>query len=421
MAIHHLELGQKAHLADKAPLKVALVSCGLGNVNRGFEVSTDRWYQVLKTHPGLDVRLFTGGKHPGGNMVLNIPRDWVMMSPLALFKPLNRRRYWEFCYGVEQISYGLFFWPDLVKFQPDVVWTKEVPFGYFLHIYRAALGMSFKTIFANGGGFRPRTYKDFDFIQHLTQESYEEALAYGIPAGKMNTLTNSILFHETADSRETIRSDLGFSNDDCVVICVAAWNAYHKRINYLIDEIALLNDPSVKLVLCGHPDAETGSLKQQARHKLADRIKWLTLSEAQVHRAMKGADIFVLPSTRECLGNSIAEAVMAGLPVIVHPTTASRFIFGTDESEWFTDLSTPGDLAARLQELRHDRECRQRILLARPRACQLFAPEALVPRFYDMAAGLSCDPGDARRRPDLEQSDRRENIGTTGSANGADV
>jgi glycosyltransferase involved in cell wall biosynthesis len=369
-------------------LKLALVSCGLGNVNRGFEVSTGRWFEVLKTHPDLDVRLYTGGKHPGGSAVLNIPRDWVMQSPLAVFKPINRRRYWEFCYGVEQISYGLFYWPDLVKFQPDIVWTKEVPFGYFLPAYRAAFGMSFKTIFANGGAFRPGTYKCFDYIQHLTQESYEEALAYGIPAHKMQTLTNSILFRPTNDTREQVRSSLGFAADDYVVMCVAAWNAYHKRLDYLIDEVAAINDPTIKLLLCGHPDAETAQMKQLADDKLPGRVQWLTLSESQVHRAMKGADVFVLPSVTECLGNSIAEAIMGELPVIVHSTTASRFIFGSEESEWFADLSRSGALAARLMQLRRDPSARQSIALARPRVQQLFSPEALVPRFYQMAVNL---------------------------------
>lgn len=370
------------------PLKLALISCGLGNVNRGFEVSTKRWYEVLKTHPDLDVRLYSGGKYAGASQVINIPRDWVLKSPLAVFKAINRRRYWEFCYGVEQISYGLFYWPDLVKFQPDIVWTKEVPFAYFLNIYRAAFGMSFKTIFANGGAFRPKTYECFDYIQHLTQESYEEARAYGIPTEKMETLTNSILFRQTNDTREQVRNGFGFASDDYVIMCIAAWNAYHKRLDYLINEVAAMNDPTIKLLLCGHPDAETGQVKQLADDQLPGRVQWLTLSEAQVHRAIKGADVFVLPSLTECLGNSIAEAILGDLPVIVHSTTASRFILGSDDSEWMADLSQPGALALRLRQLRQNPAARRRISLAQPRVRQLFSPDELVPRFYQMAVNL---------------------------------
>jgi 1,2-diacylglycerol 3-alpha-glucosyltransferase len=371
------------------PLKLALVSCGLGKVKRGFETSTDRWFRALSEHSGLNVKLFCGGDHASGNLIPNIPRDYVMQSPLALAKPFNRRRYWEFCYGVEQISFGFFFWPDLVTFKPDVVWTKEVPFGYFLPIYKKMFGLEFKTIFANGGAFRPATYKDFDLIQHLTQESLDEALAFGIPPNKMISLTNIIDFCEPGESREQIRNAFGYALDDFVVICVSAWNAYHKRLDYLINEVAAIADPRVKLLLCGHPDAETSVLKQLARDKLGDRVRWVSLPEQEVQRALKAADAFVLASLDECLGNAIAEAVMSKLPIVVHSTYASRFILG-DTGEWAVDLSQTGVLRNRLVELRTDANAKEKIASYTERVHGLFSKDSLVPKFYHMAASL-CD------------------------------
>lgn len=369
-------------------IKVALISCGLGNVKRGFEVSTDRWYRLLKQHPGLDVRLFTGGFHNGGKFVLNIPRDWVMRSPLALCGAFNRRRYWEFCYGVEQISFGLFYWPELAFFRPDVVWTKEVPFGYFLPAYRAMLGQNFKIVFANGGAFRPQTYKDFDYIQHLTVESNEEALQYGIPAEKMTVLTNSITYKEPSETKEQLKAQFGYQPDDYVIICVSAWNAYHKRLDYLIKEVAAIEDRAVKLLLVGHPDAETGVIKELGRKLLGDRIQWRSLSEEDVQRALKACDLFVLASTQECLGNSLAEAVMAGLPAITHSHTASRFILGDDET-FMVDLSEEGNLKERILEMRHhNRIDPDHFNLLRKQVTERFSPQTLVPRFYQMCADL---------------------------------
>jgi len=365
------------------PLKLALVSCGLGNVRRGFEISTGRWYEALKDYPGLKVKLYCGGNYPGSELIFNIPRDLVMASPLSVFKPLNPRRYWEFCYGVEQISFGLFYWMDLFLFEPDIVWTKEVPFGYFLPIYRKALGLKFKTIFANGGAFQPQTYKDFDFIQHLTQESHDQALAAGIPAEKMTTLTNIIPFHKTDETRESIRHQLGYCQNDYVVICVSAWNTYHKRLDYLIEEVAAIGDPSVKLLLCGHPDAETGALKELARHKLGDRVRFISLDERMLHRAMTAADVFVMASINECLGNSIAEAVFAGLPVITHSHAASRFILG-DNSEWIVDLQVKGNLSDRLLALRPDKGAGTRVQQQQERVSEAFGARSLAPRFYEM-------------------------------------
>jgi len=405
LQLHHTDqVEQNAPNAQSGkPLKVALISCGLGNVRRGFEVSTDRWFQVLKEHPGLEVKLFCGGRQPGGSLVWNIPRDWVMNSPLAIFKPLNRRRFWEFCYGVEQISFGLFYWPDLFKFRPDVVWIKEVPFGYFLPFYRAVLGLNFKTVFANGGAFQPSTYKDFDFIQHLTQESFDEAQQRGIPVEKMTTLTNTITFNEPQESKEQIRTSFGYKPEDHVVMCVSAWNAYHKRIDYIIEEIASIDSTDIQLMLCGHPDAETAVLKELARRKLEGRVKWLSLSEKDVHRAMRGADTFVLASLKECLGNSIAEAVLAGLPVVTHSHTASRFILG-DQSEWIVDLSQTGTLKNRICELRNDKQASARIKVYQERVAGLFSPKALVPRFYDMCKRLTRRAPSTVREPQLSHT-----------------
>jgi glycosyltransferase involved in cell wall biosynthesis len=375
------------HGNTSRPLRLALVSCGLGNVHRGFEVSTARWYEALKKHPGLDVKLFTGGFYKGGHFVPNIPRDWAMASPLAMFKPFNRRRYWEFCYGVEMISFGLFYWPYLVHFRPDVVWTKEVPFGYFLPIYRQMYGLDFQTVFANGGAFRPQTYKDFDFIQHLTSESFDEALNFGIAREKMRTLTNIIPFHQPDQSRAQIRQSLGYSDEDFVVMTVSALNLYHKRLDYVINEIAAMNDPRVKLLLCGHPDAETDVLKELAKKRLGSRAKFKTLSEQEVHRAMKGADAFVMASTYECLGNSMAEAVLAGLPLILHSTVASRYMFGT-ESEWLQDLTQPGMLAQRLREFQNTTAFASKIIEVQPHINDLFGADRQVERFYDMIKTL---------------------------------
>jgi glycosyltransferase involved in cell wall biosynthesis len=268
------------------------------------------------------------------------------------------------------------------------VWTKEVPFGYFLPIYRAILGMKFKIIFANGGAFRPQTYKDFDFIQHLTQESYDEACHFGISPEKMAAITNIVNFHETSESRRELRKAFGYSDDDYLVICVSAWNAYHKRIDYLINEVGTIDNPRVKLLLCGHPDAEYSVLKKLAQEKLADRVKWMTLPEQDVHRALRAADVFVLPSLEECLGNSIIEAVFAGLPVVASNHTASRFIFGC-ESEWVIDLSKEGALKDRLLALRSDTGARERIQGSKERVDALFSRQSLIEKFYNMVVKVT--------------------------------
>ncbi|MBS1953015.1 MAG: glycosyltransferase family 4 protein [Cyanobacteria bacterium SZAS-4] len=362
-------------------IKLALISCGLGNVNRGFEVSTARLFKTLKQRSDFDVRLYSGGKHDGATVTWNIPRDEVIRA-MSLLAHFNDRRSWEFAYGVEQISFALSLLPELFSFQPDVIWIKEVPFGYFLDAYRKMFGFKYKIIFANGGAFNPQTYKDFDYIQHLQPESHDDAIRYGLPSDKNLTLTNFLYFEKSQKTRQELRAQFGYSESDWIVICVAAWNRYHKRIDYLIDEVAQLPDKNVKLMLCGHPEPDIAYLRKLADEKLPGRVQWLTLTEAKVHEALQAADVFVLPSTNEGLGNAMAEAAMAELPVVAHSHAASRFVLGDEKLT--TDLLPPGALAAKLASIKENPPSKEDLKKLSSAVHNLFSAEALLPRFCDM-------------------------------------
>lgn len=370
-------------------IKLALISCGLGNINRGFEVSTARLYKTLNEKSDFDVRLYSGGKHEGAKFVWNIPRDEVQKG-LALISHINDRRFWEFAYGVEQISFALSLLPELFSFKPDVIWTKEVPFGYFLDAYRKSFGFKYKVIFANGGAFNPPTYKDFDYIQHLQPESYADAIKYGLPSEKNLTLTNFLYFQKSLRSRQDLRSQFGYKDNDWVVICVAAWNRYHKRIDYLIEEVAQIPDQNVKLMLCGHPEPDISYLRKLADEKLPGRVQWLTLPEAKVHEALQAADAFVLPSLQEGLGNAMAEAALAEIPVVAHSHAASRFVLG--DKKYTTDLSKTGALAEKLQSIKDSPPNKDELKNLARAVHSLFSVEALLPRFCEMVRTVNGAP-----------------------------
>ncbi len=360
--------------------KLALISCGLGNVNRGFEISTNRWYEALKDHPELDIRLYCGGKHENGLSVSNLPRNEVIrfLGPLTR---INEQRFWEFSYVLEQISFTSFFWPELQEWQPDVVWTKDVPFAHFLPYVRTLTRSNYKIVFSNGGAFRPQTYKDFDFIQHLTPSSYAEAILAGLPKEAMTILPNCVRHDDSAYNRTTLRQRLGYADDDLVVISISAWNCYHKRIDYLIDEVASINDRRVKLLLCGQPETDIAYLKDLAHKKLGDRIQWLTINESEVTSYLKAADIFALASLQESFGNVIVEAALAEIPIICHAHDGGKYIL--EDDYWLNDLSKPSALSTRILQLRNDTTCAQKTALCAQSVRERFAPSTLVDKFVE--------------------------------------
>lgn len=372
--------------ADNRRIKLALVSCGLGNVQRGFEVSTSRWFAALNDDPQFEVRLFSGGDYPNATALRNIRRDSILNSPLRILRRLDKQRFWEFSYVVEQLSFFTSFATELMNWAPDVIWTKEVPFAHGLIVLRRLFNQEFKIIFANGGAFRPPTYKDFDFIQHLHPQSYEDAANYGIAHQRMQVLPNCVEYLMPAQSREELRAEFGYRQNDWVVLCVAAWNRYQKRLDYLINEVAAMEDPSVKILMCGHPETETADLQILAGEKLPDRVKWMTLLPHEVHKAMKLADIFVLPSFREGLNNALIEAAMAGLPIISHPHPGAKFVLQDDL--WLADLSRIGTLTERLLSFKNEPNEHEKLLHLQQSVHERFSKEELAPRFKEMVCRL---------------------------------
>ena len=364
------------------PIKLALVSCGLGRVQRGFEISTARWQAALSSDPRLDLKVFSGGVFPNAERVWNIARNDILNSPLGIFRKLNEKHFWNLCYRLEQTTFGIAFIPKLLSWQPDIVWTKELPLGRLLMAVRRLFHLKFKIIFANGDALEPPNYEDFDQIQHLYPDSFESAARFGIEEEKMHLLPNCVFYTTPEESREQLRQQFGFEKEDYIIICVAAWNRYQKRLDYLIKEVAGLRDPSIKLLLCGHPEAETKALKLLAAKELGANARWLTLSAEDVHRALFISNVFVLPSFSEGLPNALIEAVMAEVPVICHPHPGGKFILENDQ--WLVDLSKTGALANRVKLLRGQPRPEEEIKRLQNRAMERFSAKPLAGEFYEM-------------------------------------
>jgi glycosyltransferase involved in cell wall biosynthesis len=150
----------------------------------------------------------------------------------------------------------------------------------------------------------------------------------------------------------------------------------------LIREVAALRDTSVKLLLCGHPEAETKALKFLAAKELGTNVRWFTLVSEDVHRALHISDVFILPSFREGLPKALIEAVMAELPVICHPHPGGKNIL--EDDQWLVDLSAKGALANRLKFLRGRPRPEEEIKRLQNRAIERFSADTLAGEFYEM-------------------------------------
>jgi 1,2-diacylglycerol 3-alpha-glucosyltransferase len=384
--IANLPAAQGAHFSTRK-IKVALMSCGLGRVQRGFEISTLRLFNALSKCSQVEVRLFSGAKLDGATEIFNIPRDFSLNTYLAPFTFFNQQRVWELAYGIEQVSYALFVFSELVRYKPEIVWTKETPMAHILHYARNLFGQSFKVVYANGGGFRPATYAIFDHIQQLDQASFQYAMDSGIPPERMSIIPNMVPPLDVSISREEARRFFNFTSSDWVILCVAAWNKHLKRIDFLIDEVAKLDDNSAQLLLCGHPEPDSLELKERARRKLGNRVHWYTLPQSDMPKALKAADVFVLPSTQEHFGSAAVEAIMASIPVVVHQNGSTRLLL--DTSLKVTDLSVPGSIERRLKEIKDRPPSAGELSELARIAEERFSERAMIDRFIGMISALA--------------------------------
>ena len=79
----------------------------------------------------------------------------------------------------------------------------------------------------------------------------------------------------------------------------------------------------------------------------------------------------------------MVEAVLAGVPVVVHPHDGGKFVI--EDQYWLTDLSAPGNLTAKLNWMhRNTRGNLARIKILQKSVAARFSAEALAGKFDAM-------------------------------------
>jgi len=326
--------------------RVAFLCSGLGNISRGFETSTDNWFNAIKNDKELSVKLFSGGRHKNATRVWNIRRHG---KTAAILKKLNLIKN---ALRFEKITFSIGFLFYLFIYRPQVIWLQELVLGDRLLAYKKYLRFNYKIIFCDGAPHGYWAAQRFDYIVFLHQKPMDDALDNGVPKEKCFLIPYLVKPAGETIKKETARNQLKIAQDRFVIICVAAWNRHHKRIDYLIEEIGKFSDTKITLLLYGQPEAETQLLKEMAAQYSNLEIIWDTLSPEDLGIAYSASDLFVLPSLSEGLGMVLIEAALYGLPVICHHHDAGKFIFG-DEYFGLSDLSVSGNLFQKISELRN--------------------------------------------------------------------
>lgn len=324
------------------PVKVFMVCSGLGHVSRGFESFTQECFDALSDDPRLEITLFKGG---GQNcqqqrVLRNLPRNSSLSSWLG--KTLRKNGYW-----LEQVTFTMSLLPHIIRQKPDVIYFSDCNIGNLLWHWRRTTRRHFKLLFSNGGPLTP-PFPRWDHVQQVAPSHLEAASAAGQVVGTQSLVPYGICMEGTlpllpADERTRLRRALNLPVDKFIVLSVGAINKSHKRMDYVIREIAALPVPRPYLVLLGQQDEETAEIRTIGDEVLgADSYRIQTVPHHEVGRYYQTADAFVLASLHEGFGRVFLEAMSWGVLCLAHDYALTRYIL--DTSGLMADFEQPGSL-----------------------------------------------------------------------------
>jgi len=379
--------------------------------------------------PSLSVTLFSGAPlaacpFPPAVTIPCWKRSGKLAQTLARFSPPFLWRWGlKNPYGWEQFSFWLRLWPKLRRGKFDILHVQDPMVADWCRLFRKWGLVWTKEILAHGTEEPVEFLAKFEHVQHLAPwhlektagrkpetgnrkpESEEErSEANGkrkVNAGWAPTdecgwtrtrpywvaIPNFVdceVFTPGSGKREELRKRLGIPENAFVVGCVAAVKKDHKRIDYLIREIAQstvnsqqstvnsqqstvsseqltvnseqrtekgwaspaepLSSSSSELftvhrspftsflIIAGAKTGESEELMELAESLLPGRYKiLLDCARDQMPDLYRAMDVFVLPSLFEMMPIAVLEAMASGLPCVVNRHPVLEWMVGAEE------------------------------------------------------------------------------------------
>jgi 1,2-diacylglycerol 3-alpha-glucosyltransferase len=371
-------------------LRVLFSCTGVGIFNRGIESFFRDSFDGLKNAmPGIEVRLLKGA----GEADAREKRVWCLprtSAPARLLGCLIRRN----AYVAEQLSSFPFVAREIRRWKPDVVFYSDSNLGFQLYRWRRQIGMPFKLLFSNGGPCHPPFVRT-DFVHQVAPFYLDEALRAGEPPEKHFFVPYGINVPGAPVSdpagKRGIRKKLGLPLDRPIVLSVGWISREHKRMDYVIREMAKLPEPRPFLQLLGAMDERSQEIVELGRQLLgAENFGAASVPYEKVAEYYRAADCFVLASLKEGFGRVYLEALVHGLPVIAHRHPVMEYVVG--DAGTLGDLSQPGNLAgllaAELKSPNNETLMRRRWESVRDR----FSWPVLAPAYQAMFAAVATQP-----------------------------
>lgn len=325
--------------------RVALVSIGIGRVQRGFERYFGDLFGALQGDAQMTLFKSAGAASPHEVVPPGLARMTTWVRALPGGRLWGRTEYHRDC-----LAFALCLLPLLRSGPFDLVHCIDPPLASVLARLRRLGLLRLPLLFTEGSLMPPQLYPVVDHVHHVGRSALEHALACGVPAAHMTLIPCGVqadrfaIAVDPAAQRSALRQQQGIGPHCFVVLVISALMRRHKRVDHLIEEVAQVRG-DVLLWLDGH--REEPEIEQLARARLGERCRISHVAPDQVPGLLAMADVLVHGALEESFGLAVVEALHSGLPVLAHDSPHFRWLTGRPDS--LVDMTRPGALAGRLQ------------------------------------------------------------------------
>lgn len=364
------------NLTRPRQLKIAIACSGLGVVRRGFETFAQDLFRNLQSVSQVEVKLFKGGgqRAPDEFPLWNVPRNSLF------WRGVTR---WIDPYVGEQMTFAVALARRLKKGSFDIVHISDGQLGSSLLRLFPGNSRKFKTVFSNGGPLVPSHYAKFDLIQQVSPTELERALAYGLSSSRMTLLPYGISvsnYHHNPG--KNMRSHLRIPASVPLLLTVGA-HGTHKRLEFIIQQIANMDDNTHLLIVGEEVSNVTPRLKEFANRLLGNQVSFASVRHKAMPSLYAVADLYVHASLREGLSLALLEAMATGLPIIFHNEPGLKWAVG--DAGVAVDMTSGEQLSGAIDAILADPIEQARLAeRGRKRAEEMFSWGVLLPQYLKM-------------------------------------
>lgn len=240
--------------------------------------------------------------------------------------------------------------------------TKIVYFAHGLHFFEGAPLVNWLIFYPIERYLAKRT----DAMFLINQEDYERVkkhfgvkIVKQLPGVGVDFERLKVINRE--ETRNEYRNQLGFRDDDLVLVYVAELLP-NKNQEMLLDTLRKVkkHKENVKLLLVG-PDHWDGKIEQMAKDKGIETDVICTGWRSDIGQLLCASDICVASSIREGFGINLVEAMYHGLPVVAVQNRGHSTVIQDGVNGFLVPLNDSDKMAERILEISNDAALRDRL------------------------------------------------------------